>query len=334
MSPLERRDVLRATAGVGAAVALPGCALRSGPRHRLYSRPEDGTDPVDLFRWEPASNAFHYDEADAAALADELRETGSVASIEIPLVEPLPSGQDGYPPAYTSHDGTYYRVSVSEQSVAFDRWVVWMEPLDTMPDGVEYTTEPRAGLSESDIEILDWALDRAVVSAMEGRDHAALPPTDRGVVFFDPMDPDASALVPDLPFEYALIEPDSDVAPEEVAVRAHVEWTTVETTWYVHDLEAVTDDRDEFVAHLEREHVDARFPADADADDAREVLDAATDLGGYHEEPPLSDGFASVLDALGLGNASIPDGSPGRTWWRYYEYDGAYYRGDFRISRP
>lgn len=331
MAPLERRGVLRAAAGAS-AVALPGCSMLSGPRYSLDSRPEDGTDLVDLLTWEPASNAFHYDDAHVATLAVELRETGRVESVEIPLVEEQPSGQNGYEPAYTRYDGTYYRVRVTGEPVTLDRWVVWMEPLDAMPDGVEYTTEPRADLSERDAEVVEQAIEEAVVSAMEDRDHTRLPPGDRGVVFFEPMDPDASALVPDPPFEYALVEPGIDVAPDEVAMRAHAERASVQTTRYVHELEAVTDDRDEFVAHLEREHVAAHFPADADSEDAREVLDAATDLGGYDEEPPLSDGFESVLAALDLGDASLPDGSPGVTWRRYYEYDGAYYRTDLRIS--
>lgn len=332
MVPLERRDVLRAAAGVGATVALSGCSLLSGPRYRLYSRPEGGTDLVGLLTWEPASNAFHYDDAHVASLAVELRETGRVESVEIPLVEERPSGQDGYEPAYTRHDGTYYRVHVRGEPVTLDRWTVWMEPLDAMPDGVEYTTEPQSGLSELDAAIVDRALDEAVHAALGDEEQASRRAYRRGVVFFEPLDPDESALVPDPPFEYALVEPDSDVAPDELAVRLHVERAAVETTRYVHELEAVTTDHDEFVAHLEREHVAAHFPADAESDDAREVLETATDLGGYEEEPPLSDRFESVLAALDLGDASLPDGTPGLTWWRYYEHDGAYYRGEFRIS--
>lgn len=327
-----RRDLLRSALGTAGVVALAGCSAAGGPRYSLRSRPENGTSLVDLFTWEPASNAFHYDEASVETLADELRETGSVDSVEIPLVEQRPSGEDGYLPAYTHHDGTYFRVHVNGESVTLDRWTVWMEPLEALPDGVEYTTEPRAGLSKQDANIVDRAISQAVHSVVADEDHAAKRAYRRGVVFFEPFDPDESDLVPEPPFEYALVEPQGHGAPDELALGLHVGIEPVETTRYTHELEAVADDREAFVAHLEAENVAAHFARTDVSDESQEILAEATELGGYVEESALSPAFESVLAEIGLADATLPDGEATASWLRYYEYDGAYYSTRFRIS--
>lgn len=330
-SRTTRRRFLTGLAAAG-TTTLAGCSLLGSSRHTLKSDPEDGTDPVDLFSWRPASNAFHYEESDAEALAEELRETGSVESVEIPLVEERPSGEDGYLPAYTEIDGTYHRVRPEGESVTLDRWVVWMEPLDELPEGVDYTTSPREGRSDLDAEILDRAIREAVVSELEDRNHAAQRAYRRGVVFFEPLSPEDSDLVPDPPFEYARIEPEGEFGPDELALRLHVEEAAVETTRYTHSLEAVADGRDAFVDHVDSEHVAATFSADSLSDDEAEVLDESAALTGYDENPPPSDAFASVQSSLNVEDVSLPEGREVASWLRFYERDGDYYEARFRIS--
>jgi hypothetical protein len=346
---LTRRGVL---AGTAAIVGLAGCSALGSTRHTLKSDPESGADPTELFGWRPASNAFHYDHEDAEAMADELRETGSVESVEIPLVEERPSAaranevsprkrtetagtvssEDGYLPAYTEIDGSYHRVRVESDPVTLERWVVWMEPLDELPDDVDYTTAPLEGRSELDAEILDRAISEAVVSELEDRDHAAQRAYRRGVVFFEPLSPEDSELVPDPPFEYALIEPETEFGPDELALRLRVEEEAVETTLYTHSLESVAEHREAFVEHVESEHVAASFTSGSLSDGEADALDESTELTGYDENAPPSDAFASIQSSLNVADVSLPADREVASWLRFYERDGDYYEARFRIS--
>lgn len=326
-----RRRFLAGVAAVG-ATGFAGCSVLGSTDHVLHSRPDDGADPLELFGWRPASNAFHYSEADAEARAEELRETGRVESIEIPLVEERPTGESGYKPAYIRQDGTYYRVVVTAEPVTLERWTVWMEPLDELPDGVEYTTAPREGLSESDSEMVDRALGNAISSVLADRDHAAQRAPRRGVVFFDPLSPGESDLVPDPPFEYALVEPESHVAPDEVALRLHVGREAVETTRYLHDLERVAENRKAFVEHVENRHVAASFDPASLSADGRRIVEQSTAITGYKEAAPPSEAFATIQAALGVDDVRLPEDREVASWLRFYEYDGDYYGARFRIS--
>lgn len=330
-SQTTRRRFLTGLAATG-TTALAGCSLLGSTRHTLRSDPEGGADPIELFRWRPASNAFHYDEADSEALAEELRETGSVESVEIPLVEERPSGEDGYRPAYTEIDGTYHRVRPKGESVTLERWVVWMEPLDELPEGVDYTTTPREGRSELDTEILDRVISEAVLAEIEDESQADKPAYRRGVVFLGTLSPEDSDLVPDPPFEYARIEPDNEFGPAELALRLHVEQEAVETTRYTHSLDAVADSREAFVDHVESEHVAASFTSDSLSEEKADVLDESTALTGYDENPPPSDAFASLQSSLSVADVEVPAEREVASWLRFYERDGDYYEARFRIS--
>lgn len=333
MPPTEpsRRRFLTGLAAAG-ATTLAGCSALGGPRRTLKSRPDDGADSIELFRWRPAANAVHYDERDAEALAEELRESGSVESIEAPLLERRPSGETGYRPAYTEVDGSYHRVRVDSEGVTLERWVVWMEPLEELPAGVDYTTTPREGRSDLDAEIIDRAIGEAHVSVLEERDHAQQRAYRRGTVFFDPLDPEDSDLVPDPPFEYALVEPESEFGPEELPLRLHVEREAVETTRYTHSLEAVTANRDALLDHIETEHVVAAFEGESLSEAERNVLEDSTAITGYHEEGSPSEAFESVLSALSAAEVSLPEGREVASWLRFYRLNGAYYEARVRIS--
>jgi hypothetical protein len=330
-SETTRRRFLAGVAAAG-TVTLAGCSLLGSSRHTLKSDPENGADPVELFEWRPASNAFHYDREDAERLAAELRETGSVRSVGIPLVEERPSGEDGYRPAYTEIDGTYHRVRPDGESVTLERWVVWMEPLDELPEGVDYVTDPQQGRSDLDAEILDDAISEAVVSVLEEQDHAALPPQERGIVFLGALSAEDSDLVPEAPFEYALVEPEGEFGPDELALRLHVEQESVETTRYTHSLDAVAEGREAFVDHVDAEHVAARFSSESLSEEAAEILEESTALTGYYENPPPSEAYTSVQSALGVEDVSLPEGREVASWLRFYARDGDYYQARFRIS--
>lgn len=331
-APTTSRRRLLAGAGAALASALAGCSVFGGPDYTLKSDPEDGADPVDLFEWRPASHAFHYEETDAERLADELRETGTVESIEIPLLEERGTGEEGYLPSYTEHDGTYSRVRVESAPVTLDRWVVWMEPLEELPEGVDATTDPEAGLSGRDVEIVREVTSEAVRSVISDRDHAAQPPTDRGVVFFEPLDPAESDLVPEPPFEYAVIDPETEFRSEELPVRLRVAEEPVETRRYVHDLEPVATSREAFVEHVRAEHVAVEYSSGELSSEVREILDESTTLTGHREEAPPSEAFGSILEDLGLADVEVPDGREVASWRRFYAVDDAYYSARLRIS--
>lgn len=332
MRPSISRRRLLAGTGVVATAALAGCPVVGGRRYSLESRPENGAEPTELFEWRPASNAVHYERADAERLADELRETGSVDSVEIPLVEPRGTGESGYRPAYTEHEGTHYRVRVTGEPVTVQRWVVWMEPLDEVPAGVDPVRSPLENRSEFDARVLERAIDRARSSMFGGDDHAAKPAYDRGFVFFEPLDPEDSDLIPDPPFEYARVEFDDHFEPEEATLRLHVDTEDVETTRYTHELEAVAEDRSAFVEHLRAEHVAASFQRDELSTAERDVLASSRALTGYDEAGSLSSAFESVLAALELDSVSLPQGREVASWLRYYNYDGDYYETELSVS--
>jgi hypothetical protein len=298
-----------------------------------------------LFVWEPRPLGFHYRwrEGYVDTLAEELYAEGRVESVESPLVADRPSGEEGYVPAYARHDGRFNRIEVRSEPVTLERPVVWMEPLESLPDGVEYVTDPEEpyrvptdGLSALDAAIVEEAADEAVGSVVADRDHASLRAPRRGVVFFEPLDPGESDLLSDPPFEYALIEPEGHGTPDELALRLRAGEEPVETTRYLHELRPVADTESAFVSHVRSEHVAVEYGDTAPSDEVEEILSASIDATSgpatYREGAPLSDGFERVLDDLGLAEATLPDGREVASWLRHYEYRGNYYAAYLRIS--
>ncbi|WP_241431482.1 hypothetical protein [Natrialba hulunbeirensis] len=360
-----RRQVISAI-GAAAATSLAGCLSADGTRYTLRSRPETGSDPVTLFALEPAAYAFHQRQVDdefVESLLEELRETGAVETIETPLVEERTSDENDdesdYVPAYVQSDNEsgnenrngsengngneFSRVRIDSEPITLDRWAVWMEPLEKLPDDAEYVTDPDApgdvptdDRSALDAEILDEVTSTAVSSVVADTEHADLPYPRRGVVFFDPLDPADSELLPEAPFQYALIEPEGHGTPDELALRLHVEKAAVETTKYSHELEPVADSTDGFVEHVRSEHVATKFSETTLSEEMATILAESADSSSapmeYVEEGARSEAFDEILAELGLADAALPEGEEITSWYRYYEYDDEYYEARYRIS--
>lgn len=340
----------RLIAGVGAATvgSLAGCLSGDEARYTLRSQPESGADPVELFALEPAAYAFHQRQVDdefVDSLLDELHETGTVETIETPLVEERSSDEGEYVPSYVQEqeDGEFNRVRIDSESVTMDRWAVWMEPLEELPDDVEYVTDaggpehvPTADKSALDAEILDEVTSTAVSSVVGDREHTDLLHPRRGVVFFDPLEPADSELVPEPPFEYALLEPEGQGTPDELALRLHVEKAAVETVRYTHELESVADTTDAFEEHVRTEHVAAEFSESTLTEEMETILTESADSSSgpmeYVEEGARSDALDEILAELGLDDTALADGEEIGSWCRYYEYDSGYYETRYRIS--
>src|SRR6056297_581969 len=239
----SRRDALRLT-GVGLAVGVAGCSSllsSSGPRYSLTSSPRGGTTLLDLFEWDPRLATLHV-RYHADALVSELLETGGLAVEAQPIGPYEPDGSP--PPAYTEHEGAYYRIRVTDvEEVSLDRWEFWFEPVEDAPADATVVENPTEGLSALDADVVEWAVDDAIGAVVDDEDLASAPHGERGVVFFEPMDPDASALVPDPPFEYVRVDPDTEFLDEKQTLRARATRDTVAAKRYVHEAERAADSR-------------------------------------------------------------------------------------------
>jgi len=188
---------------------------------------------------------------------------------------------------------------------------------------------PTEGLSALDADVVEWAVDDAIGAVVDDEDLASAPHGERGVVFFEPMDPDASALVPDPPFEYVRVDPDTEFLDEKQTLRARATRDTVAAKRYVHEAERAADSRSELLDVLAG-HVDATF--ENPSDEVREVLDeVSVDSGSYVERGSPSDAFGRVLDRLGIDPEPPDETGNSRTWRRYYAYEGDYYRTSLRV---
>lgn len=313
-----------------------------GPRYRLRSSSESDGDPVELFTRLPGPGAFHQTRVEDDyfdSVLEKLHETGTMETIESTIVRGHPTGDIRFSPTYVETDDGYSRVRVNPESVTLDRWVVWMEPLTELPDNVEYVDAggpesfPIDGLSELDAAILESAATTVVSSELADRDHTDLRFPRRGVVFFDPLSQEDSDLVPDPPFEYAMVTNDSEFSSEDIPMQLHVGEESVETTRYAHTLEPVASSREEFIAHVRDEHISAQFSSDELDEQKREILDESSAPEGYLEEDSRSDAYDAVLADLGLEDATLPDSMEIISWLRYYEYDGKFYDADYVISK-
>lgn len=325
----SRRSTLHLTGAV-LATSLAGCSTFFGDsvHYSMTSRPRGGTTLSDLFAWEPSGGQLHL-RWYADDLAAELLETGTLTTESQPIGPYEPDDEDDPPPAYVEHDGGYHEVRVTDvEEVTLDRWELWFEPVDEAPDGVEPVEEPTDGHSELDAEIIRWAIDEGIRAVVEDDDLADTPHGERGIVFFDPLDPDGSDLVPEPPFEYVRVDPDTDALREKQTLRAHAQQGSVDTRRYVHETEHVADSREELEEVLD-EHVRASFDR---GDDSADILAEINDGGTYREQDSLSEEFERLLERLEVDDPSPPDPEgETRTWRRSYQFDGRYYHGTIRI---
>jgi hypothetical protein len=325
------RRALLGLAGVGVSTALSGCSVlssSSGARYSLQSSPTGGTTLFDLFAWEPRRQALHV-RHHADALVAELLDSGELTTEAQPLGPYDPKGSP--PPAYVEHDGAYYRVRVTDvEKVTLDRWEFWFESVEEGPADATVVDAPVEELSDLDADIVERATQDAIGAIVSDGDDSAAPPGERGVVYFEPMGPDESELVPDPPFEYVRVDPDTEFLDEKQTLRARAAKSSVDAKRYVHETERVADSRSELLDILSK-HVDASL--DGASGEVRDIVTEVSTGSGIHaEREPISDAFARLLELLGVESPTPPDETgAARTWRRYYEYGGNYYGTTLRV---
>ncbi|MFD1644102.1 hypothetical protein [Haloarchaeobius litoreus] len=312
--PCSRRSLLQragTVAGLAATVGAGCLSFGSASGYRLVPQDVDGTLADEFLVDDPvavrAETRIDYDTGTKENWLAELFETGSVTAVQWPLVRPDDWGAETRPrPTFLRHDDAYHEVTTDRtRQVERERWLFAVQRADEEPpDSATVAGEP-FGLSDRDREILQAALD-AVYADNDG--FLGEPDVDglQPVQYHRDVDPGTSELVPEPPFDYV------DYAGD--TYRVVVEQRTVTVPERTFAVEQVASSRDALDSYADETVPDARFDRDALSEAARDVLDAAveSDPGSrYHEEPPLSDGLATVLDRLGIGDDLRP----------YDEYD-------------
>jgi len=303
--PCSRRSLLQRAGVVAGLATTVSAGCLSGGResgYRLVPHEMDGT-LADEFRLvQPTSveaeTRIDYDTETKRDWLATLFDTGDVTAVQWPLVHPDDWGTGTRPrPTFLQRDGGYHEVTTeATRDVERERWLFAVQRTDeTPPDGATVASEP-FDLSWRDRDTLEAALD-AVYAGNDG--FLGQPEVDglRPVQYHRDMDPEASELVPEPPFDYV------DHAGD--TYRVEVEQRTVTVPERTFAVEQVASSRDAFESYVEETVPDARFDRDALSEAVRDVLDAAVDSepgSRYHEEPPLSDGLATVLDRLGIGD--------------------------------
>ncbi|ESP87370.1 hypothetical protein K933_14828 [Candidatus Halobonum tyrrellensis G22] len=320
-------------AGAGACSLAPstaGClglsASDDSPRYRLSTR-RIGPSLAPRFDWDA-------DDADPFArdLADRIVDRGEVATAGFSL-----DGVGTHNPRYVERDGAYYEVAVAEAgTVTRTRWLLWFDRVDADPPagaevyvsslglGDPTRLDAAYGLSEADVRAVEDAEGR-IATESGFLDVADRPPERRGHLFVR-RSADGTDLVPDPPFDYATFESGDGT----VYARAVVEEVSVDLTRYVHTATPVAESADAYERHLRETYLRTAFDDVSDAQ--RSVLDAATGGGEYEETAPLSDGFAAVLERLGVDDTRTPE--PRRVEFSehvYFAYEGTYYEGQLEI---
>ena len=307
MPPRTRRAVLRAAAS-GAALGLAGClgGPSAGSRYELTARGVAGT-LAERLRWEARSPFAVADRRLVATLVED----GSLTTVGFAVVPPAWER-----PRYVERGGTYHELTVERAgTVARERWVLWFDLLEgeappadaevyTSSLGTGEPTDLRAayGLSDLDVRAVEDA-EGEVVREFDLHDPEDDPPGRRGHVFRR-RDADDSDLLPEPPFTHVAFETNDGTRH----ARAVAERATVELQRYEYTARPVADSASAYAAHIEAEHLQAAFDRDALPGGQRTVLDAVTGSRRPHvEHPPLSDGFAAVLDRLGLRGLETPD---------------------------
>ncbi|WP_135829730.1 hypothetical protein [Halorussus halobius] len=331
MNRLTRR---RLCAALPATAALAGCLGGGGRRHLLAAT--SGTID-DRFLVDPTRSARHV-ARHADELLDDLFADGRLVTLDASLDGGLrhpetPAGVRRRRPTYVEREGTYYRLRVTDaESTDVEAWVVWFEPVEDASgvDPVDADTFSSDRYGALDANVLSAARRMAMNSVAADEDHAETPLRDRGVVFFDPLDPADSDVVPDPPFEYGRVTDGRPGLPDEQLLRLHVERARIPTTRYVHEIERVTDDPAAFRERVETTHLDATFDRDELDEGVREILDGLGEAP-YEEDGNASKSLATLLERLDLSSVEVADGETRARRERYYAYDGSYYDATYTL---
>jgi hypothetical protein len=334
MTPNPSRRDLLATAGAAAVGGLAGCvSLSGGSRaYRLDSRTMDAERPYFLLA-DPTSQraklGVDYPDEYKREAYDELVETGSVTTVEFPLVSWASYGEeDREQPRFLVKEGTYYRAHIENYEwIERDLIEFYLDLVDEEPPAdADVVSPPVEGLSETDRRIMEVAKRAGGVGNTEFEyDVGEKQPGTRGAVYHRFLSEAESDLVPEAPFDY--------LATEYETFRPRSERAPIPLERWTFSAEPVAGSEADLKTHIEETVLDADFDSLSLNDGERRVLEAATrtaaeNPGFYEEDDPMSEGLESVLADLNVAD----DLKPYDQYSEYTNYSLLYgvYDGEWR----
>lgn len=340
MVPLTSRRRFLVGVAAGGALGLAGClddgtSGVGGTTEYTLDTTAVGSSTEDLLDSFLLSNpsaiqaqaAIDYSDAYKQSVVDDVIEDGTREATNWQLTYNRSFGTTTRPePTFLQRDGTYYSLTeVDRSDRETEQWVFYLDLVDEEPGPDDrVVTDPPSTLSESDRTVF-----RRAVEAVSGHggvyDVDDRPLEARGVGYHHEMDPTASELVPEPPFDYV------ERSSQYLVPRA--ERGPVTVTDYRFRSEAVAESRADLRTHVESAVVDAVFDRDALAEAVVSILDGATGRTPYSEQTPISDAFETILGDLGM-SPHIPEEPEEYTSLNgtYFSFDGTWYRGSLSLS--
>lgn len=335
-STRSRRTFL---AGLATAVGtgLAGCSGGGGgPTYELQTFPVGGSLDavadrylVDDLTDATARYAVDYSRAHKQSVVETLFESGRVTTDGLQFTGRAEFGTTTRPfPRFTTRKGTIHQIIPTGRSeTTAMRWVFYLDLTDGEPEpSATVVSEPPSSLSETDRTIVRQAMERTAASRSPPLDADDYEFPHRGVQFHDGLNPSASALVPDPPFDY--VERDGNY------FAATAERGTVTVTRYSFEARRIGTSTEALVSHLDERVVDARFDRGQLSSSALDVLDTATAVDSgrlYSEQAPMSDGLTAVTDRLGMGPHMPDDPSSASFEQSLCRYDGRWYEARLTV---
>lgn len=309
---MNRRALLR-TAAVGSTVAIAGCgSLLGSARYQLFAFPVGEPFP-DTFRWEPDTLYA----AQQQRLMNKLLQTGTLTTTGFTIV-PMTDGSESAigVPRFVENDGTYYRIDATEtETVNVRQWLLWLDRVTENPPDDYGTPE---SLSALDRHAFEQALSETDTE-FGPVDVATLSPADRGYVFHQ-VEADETAWLPDPPFEYIRENGSGTERYYEIVV----ERVMLPAVQYEYTIEPIAESEAGYVQYVYDNLLRASFSTQSLPTGAADVLATLTSRSTYQETAPLSDGYETLLDALGFGRLT-PAGARRSSEDIYFEYQNRYY---------
>ncbi len=339
-----RRGLLR-TVAVGGSVVAAGCGGTDGggPTYKLQTNPVADSLPAVARRYTAAAltdvSALHqidYPESYKQQLITELFETGSVTAPELQFSFRVEFGTETrpYPRFAEREDGVYQVVPTGRTETTEQRWAFYLDYTESTPAAdAQAVSSPPSSLSERDRQILAAAADNTAASRSPPLDADDTTFPYRGVTYHRGMEPEASALVPEPPFD--VFESEGNY------FRARAERGTATVRQFSFAAEQVADDPAGLVDYVDTTLVDARFDRDSLSPPVTDVLDTATAVSEgrlYTESGGMSDALTTITDQLGMQAAmpEVPGGTeenPSGTSfdWSLCRYDGGWYEAALTV---
>lgn len=332
----SRREFLATTAGVAGSIGLTGCLDGgAGGVQYVFSTNDEGASVGEVLRsyrrpplTERSPNfVIDYPVEYKTDLAETLLTEGRVETVQLQYTFVYPFGTTGRSrPRFAERDGTHYRiVESSQRAVPTKIRSLYVEPVsESPPSSATVLSMPPTDLSETDAKIVERALEAIAPTGQEPLDTDELSFPFRGVLLHDKFDAEASALVPELPFDY--LERDGDY------FAVDVERGTTELTHYTYTAEAVAESASALRTYVTDEVAVARIAPDDPPSAAQDVLATATndsESRQYKESGPFSEGLDWVVSELGMTPYLPEDRAKTEFDGVLFEYDGRWLTAEF-----